>query len=215
MKRDPLGLRKTMTMSFVRSDYYNKTELKDLGFTESMINALLPEPTLRPNPFYRSGSPMRLYPKDVVDSVIESPEFKVDLEKSKARRSSAMRAVKTKREKTKRDVDEAISRIKVRCPKGMRTRDGALAAGVRHKERLDASRGEFGDYRNADDETRERWTVNYIRHELTDYESELFDMAGKVGCGEEYWRYKKAVLDAISESYPFLADACERIKARS
>jgi hypothetical protein len=54
--------------------------------------------------------------------------------------------------------------------------------------------------------------VNYVRHNLTNYEEELYYMSGKVGCHEEYYFYKDAVLDRISETYPELEDACRRQK---
>ena len=57
----------------------------------------------------------------------------------------------------------------------------------------------------ANSETQKRWATNYVRHELTDYEELLDEMAGIVGTGKAYHEVR-AVLDRrIKEAYPCLA----------
>ena len=63
---------------------------------------------------------------------------------------------------------------------------------------------------NADIDTRKRWAVNYIRHELTNYDWVLERIKGKCGIGEEYNRYKNAVLEEIYKAYPELQSASRR-----
>lgn len=194
---------------------YTKRELKEkFGFTEGMMKKLLPEPEERPNPYYKSGAPMKLWPKSVVDELVTTDEYKRANEKAEKRRASARKATETKRAKTRAQIDEAISEIRVKCPESMQTYEGALEAGVRHKSMLDDERGaEYcGDPSQANNETKERWAVNYIRHKLTKYEKSLYDIKGKVGVNEEYLRYRAAVLDEIARCYPFLANECERQK---
>ena len=50
--------------------------------------------------------------------------------------------------------------------------------------------------------------VNYIRLNLTSYDAVLYEMSGRVGCHDEYKRYKNAVLDKISSVYPYLSKEC-------
>lgn len=62
----------------------------------------------------------------------------------------------------------------------------------------------------ADEETIERWMVNYVRHRLTRYEDTLDGYAGKTGKQDAYLLYSTAVLEKIAEVYPELADECRR-----
>lgn len=208
---------------YTRQDFYNKSDLKnELGFTDAMIrdlmsSGILGKPIERQNPMFRSGSPMMLWRKSEIEQVMTTDEFRAAKEKADKRRASSAKAVAAKKDKTMRDVEEAISRIVVM--KAGKSRDEVLRAGVAHKVMLDdaraANRGQYNesvpdDYYSADEATKERWAVNYIRHELTEYDEELWGMAGKVGVSEAYKRYKAAVLHAIASKYPFLTDECER-----
>lgn len=56
--------------------------------------------------------------------------------------------------------------------------------------------------------------MNHIRHELTDYDADLYEGKGQVDIGEEYARYRGAVLDAIAVAYPMLAIECGRQPGR-
>ena len=60
------------------------------------------------------------------------------------------------------------------------------------------------------EETLNRWVVNYIRHNLISYDSTLLDNKGKIGKDEAYLTFKKAVLDRISVIYPKYAVECQR-----
>lgn len=56
----------------------------------------------------------------------------------------------------------------------------------------------------------EQWMVNYVRHELTQYDEVLIGIAGNIPGG--YFIFKSAVLDKIAAVYPFLKDECEKQK---
>jgi hypothetical protein len=55
-----------------------------------------------------------------------------------------------------------------------------------------------------------RITVNYIRHNLTRYDRELEDLAGKVGVRKAVMVIRRRVYDAIARVYPRYAAECER-----
>jgi hypothetical protein len=65
---------------------------------------------------------------------------------------------------------------------------------------------------NSDKEFLDRITVNYIRHNLTEYDYELYDLFGKVGKQEAVCTVKCIMLDKIGELYPYLVDECLRQK---
>jgi hypothetical protein len=60
----------------------------------------------------------------------------------------------------------------------------------------------------------ERIQVNYIRHELTDYDYELENIAGKVGVLEARDIIRDKILDAISDNYPYLQGAVDSQRQR-
>lgn len=70
----------------------------------------------------------------------------------------------------------------------------------------------FDTGEDADEATKERWAVNYVRHRLTDYDDALFNQRGRVGVRDVYDMYRAAVLDAIATKYPYLKGECDRQK---
>ena len=62
----------------------------------------------------------------------------------------------------------------------------------------------------ANEETINRWIVNYIRHNLVSYDNFLGSIDGKVGSVEAYPEVKIAVLEKIANTYPKYKDECER-----
>lgn len=187
-----------------------KTEVKELGFSDRLIDSLLPEPELRDNPLYRfAGAPMKLWRKDDVERAMETEEFKEHLKKRERRSQAARKAAETRRMKTMKHVEELITQIKVQ--------DGWTEEEIRDAARQshnawEAAKGNYGDlsFMCADKPTVDRWMVNFVRHELTDYDSELYDMKGQTGAGEAHDLYHDAVLRAIAKTYPFLKKECNR-----
>ena len=73
-----------------------KTEVKELGFSDRLIEALLPEPELRDNPRYRyAGAPMKLWLKSDVDRAMETDKFKEHLKVREKRSLAARKAAET------------------------------------------------------------------------------------------------------------------------
>ncbi|MDE0100064.1 MAG: hypothetical protein OXM87_10745 [Truepera sp.] len=56
----------------------------------------------------------------------------------------------------------------------------------------------------------DRWAVNWLRHEMTDYDQKLLDQRGKVGAPEAKVRVLEKVMGAIAEAYPSLANEALR-----
>lgn len=63
---------------------------------------------------------------------------------------------------------------------------------------------------NIDKEVLQRWIVNYIRHNLVDYDDGLEIMYGKVGKIDTYPKFKEAILKKIASVYPQYAEECKR-----
>lgn len=54
----------------------NQKNLFNLGFTRKMIKTLLPAPQLVQNPYFKNGTPMKVWNEANVESAMESDAFK-------------------------------------------------------------------------------------------------------------------------------------------
>lgn len=196
-------------------EFYTKTEVLNFGFTEKLITALLPDPVLKQNPIYKSASPMKLWRCEDVDSAMNSEVFISARLKSASRREGAKKAVVTKEAKLFVEVSDKISKISVSRIDLSELRQTTLNEKQGWYNYQASIREKYDDFRSiegADEQTCRRWMVNYIRHNLTEYDSDLYSMSGRVGCHKEYQRYKLAVLDKIAEVYPELKSECNNQK---
>ena len=191
---------------------FTKSQLKEeFGFTEKMIKLLLGEPIEKTNPHYKCAAPMKLWTKEEVDVVITSDEYKELKAKADKRRASAKKAVATKTEKIVSEMSLRAEQIKVTKVSDEKLMEWTLEA----KQDWYDEHQRGGEARNAyeaDENTKKRWAVNYIRHNLTDYDYDMDALVNKVGKDKAYNKYKEAVLDKIAEVYPDLAYECENQK---
>lgn len=194
-----------ITQSTIKSEY---------GWTQGMIDKLLPEPTLKRNPHYACAAPMKLWPEQVVLEVMESEVYKVAKEKAERRRTGANKAVRTKTDALMSAFEPAFSSIQVTKLHDNEVTERAILS----KQAFDDYKAFEGGYINeryaedAPDNVKERWIVNYIRHNLTCYDKTLYGLGSQIGCNEVYRRYKNAVLDKIAETYPTFSEECKRQK---
>jgi hypothetical protein len=184
-----------------------QSKLLELGFNKKMIVLLLGEPILKDNPHYKSSPPMKLWKKTEVDNVINSEAFKNYLIEKEKKKDRYLKGVETKRKKLESFINTKIDEIYVKVISKKKLEKYTIES----KMEYDYS---FELY-VADNETLNRWMVNYIRHNLTEYDDVLYDAKGKVGIGEEYTKYKIAVLDKIKEVYPYLSEEVELQKNRT
>jgi hypothetical protein len=56
-------------------DMLTQSQIIEMGWTKSMINKLLPEPILKENPRYRNSAPMKLWDKDVFESIMQKNAY--------------------------------------------------------------------------------------------------------------------------------------------
>lgn len=192
-------------------EMYTKSDLKGLGFTESMMEDLLPKPILKTNPKYKSAPQMKLWNMDVVNEVMESEEFKNRLKARERRIKAAQKAVATKQNEFIHQVDLKIEEIEVF---NLDISDADLRQAVlREKDDYYRAVGKFTGIlteKSVDSQTIDRWVVNHIRHYYTTYDSEVYEMKGYVGKNTGYLKYQEAVLNKIAETYPKYKEECLR-----
>ncbi|MGR3318568.1 MAG: hypothetical protein ACUZ8O_08815, partial [Candidatus Anammoxibacter sp.] len=172
----------------VEIQFIKKTELKERGWTETIIKKFCPEPdAIKDNPVYRSAAPMKLYDIERVEKAERSTEFKELMKKSEIRKRAAKRAVLSKKAK----LMEYINRMVINVPKLKKCElvQQACKHYNNHQSNKEYRRNQYGTLQaGANDDTQflNRITVNYIRHCLADYEYNLCQIFGKVGKEEAY-----------------------------
>lgn len=185
----------------------SQTTILSMGFTKSMIDKLLPAPTLKQNPRYKSAAPMKLWTEADVLAVMETAAFQEAAAKAAQRKQAAAKAVDTKRKNAEVLADDLIASIHVQRIDVQKLQELAVAA-----------RQKWYDLNGKDEivgpskETVERWMVNYIRHKLCGYDDslrELFRPGSLADKDELYPKVKHETLAKIAQVYPELADECK------
>ena len=179
-----------------------------MGFTKSMIAKLLPPPVLKNNPRYASAAPMKLWKEADVLGVMDTEAFQAEAAKAARRKAGANKGVETKRENARVLADELISAIHVQRVDLPELEELALQA---QQDWYDfRGRGEIVD---PDREDMDRWMVNYIRHNLCEYDNSLYVLfrPGKMANKDIlYPKVKCETLAKIAQVYPELAEECKK-----
>jgi len=195
----------------VKKTHYTKSILiKERGWTEKAIKLFLGDHDKeKPNPYYSSASPMKLYLIERVKKKEQSKEFK-DF-KNNSKKNGSKKAIATK----KKQITELITglNIKIQKEKFSVIRKKAIQSYNQFKEDISfKGRNPSFEFQKADlksnKEFLNRIIVNYIRHKSTKYDYKLQKIFGKVGKQEAYKLLNKKIYDKISEVYPQLKEEC-------
>ena len=178
------------------------------GWTRAGVTRFLGDPdATKPNPRYRSAAPTRLYDPARVEATEATPEFGSWRAASEARSAKAAQAAAVRAEET---VQYAGT-----MPLTLHAQFGlsqAAAAAGQDWLAQKVARGEYAaelpDRSNSD--FWDRITINWLRHQSTNYERALAELAGKPGMDDAYSVIRQRVLDLIADRYPSLADECCR-----
>lgn len=164
-----------------------------------MIEDHLGDPDIqKPNPHKKSQT-MRLWKKNRIVTAEKKPAVIEGMAK-KAKRSKAAKKVAIHK---RNELHEQIKNLDVDVAK-MPIND--LRASAIHAWEVWNEDCAYG----IGPETRDRWAVNFARHELTNYDLDLRMVFGKIGAPSGRWLIKKRVLKEIAKVYPELRYECER-----
>lgn len=190
--------------------FLTRTQLRARGWTRHMVDSLLGEPDKsRPNP-HNSRHPISLYSQPRIEALEKTTRFQHLLAKMGHAAQAAKLGVATKEANTlewARTVKIQVTRL-----------DDVVGQAIHnYNQRATGRRFEGREPGYWQPARRDSWpgfleriTVNFVRHQLTDYEALLVAKFGQVGVAEArrvvVWR----VFRAISEAYPELGKECER-----
>lgn len=194
--------------------YVAASDLKRAGWTEGLIKKLLGAPDAQqPNP-HNSLMKMRLYRTERVEAVIATAEF-AELKALSEQRSQRAKALAEARAAKLAEQAKLLTvAVRVVHDGSLLTASAIRAYNARNINTYDSA-GEFA-MPTSPPEFLERITVNYIRHELTDYDRELSQQAHKAGAEAARRIIRHKVYAAIADAYPRFAAECQRqIERRS
>lgn len=196
---------------YQRDELLSATELRERGWTESMIKRILGDPDdTRPNPRYKhAGHPMRFWSRARVDQIETTDEFRERAQQAK-KRSAKAKETAARQAKT---LAELVANIEVIVPE--MPFDELIQQTIEHyNERGTGNYLGKRDWNPIDEDTDtdylNRQAVNYLRHEHTQYEEEIEALSGKVGKNDALLELRVRVLEAIESTYPELYDECRR-----
>jgi len=187
--------------------YLTKSALLErAGWTATLVGRLLGEPDQRKKMFGRT-MPLALYAVARIEEAEAGAYFAQAQASIDKRKTAAAKAVATKTAKLMAAIDAmpiTVQRLGL--------------ANVR-KQAIDSyntrSRGDSFASQADDQAFLQRITVNFIRHELTEYDVALWEVAGKTGIARAIAEIRRRVYSAIAQAYPALSAECERqIEAR-
>ena len=196
--------------------YITKAGLKTRGWTDSMIRKFLGNPDLeKTNPHYKSAPKMKLYKLSRINDLEGTEEFRIHLIKSGQRSSVMKKVAKDKEKKLLEEINRLEILVTIISPESL------LKASIESyndfHEYISMERGHY-DFVPADSRSDrsflQRIQVNYLRHNLTEYDRELENVAGKIGIARAVPMIKEKVYDAIALAYPYLSQECIRQKQR-
>lgn len=191
-----------------KEEYITRTGLIERReWTKSMTDKLLKglEYKVVDNPHYRCAAPMILYFLKDIKRIEKTKKFKKLKEKADKRKMSAKKAVETKTADTI-DIADSFS-VDVERMDLEDVEEYTL------EEKQSWYNYNFFKFNNieemrnayiADEETVKRWMVNYIRHNLTNYDEELRGLKHRTGKSKGYIHYKMKLAEEMKKVYPEL-----------
>jgi hypothetical protein len=183
-----------------------KTALKERGWTESLIKSFLPDPDLeKRNPMYARAAPMKLYFLWRIEGLEGTALWQEKRESARKRSESLLRAAAIRQEHLLREVKSQT----VNLPRLSRRQ--LVQRACEHYNRLALERDKpFWATPSSEKAFLARICVNFLRHELSNYERQLEEVYGKVGAIAARSEIRNKVYSAIATGYPDLAKECER-----
>lgn len=175
------------------------------GWTKKALENFLPAPSRLVPSSYNRNRPVKLFELDTIEKIEKSETFQRHLEKwgksREARQKGAKKAVKAKTS----TLLDMIEKIDIYVDLVKRVEELAIES---HSDwQLEHGNYDAYDYSG---EFLERITVNYIRHNLVNYDEALMNIFNKIGKKKAYLRLNERVYLEIAAVYPKYMRECQR-----
>ena len=177
-----------------------KTELTQ-RWSKRLIKMFFPKCSVeKSNPYYRCSSPMQLYELSKVEAIEKTDAFQKEHEKVLARKKVAKACTNKKRD----EIIKYAKEIHISIPDMEKERlINRACSNYNWWHSLDKYHYCYATP-TSDEEFLKRITINFIRHQCTCYENELYKMYGKVGVQEAHDILQERINEAIKQKYEWL-----------
>lgn len=174
-----------------KKKYLTKSEIKNLGFSDKLINELLDKPVYRENHFYKKGVKVKMWSeKEVFDAMKTTTYIKFREEQGK-------RLIK---KHIDRDVLGEIKTI-LQNTKIERIPINQLWE-LTKKQKANFAGNVWYECDKMDIKTKNRWMQNYVRHNLTTYDETIKDLCKEPSDQNLYLYFKQELNKKIRKVYP-------------
>ena len=148
--------------------FYSTADLKERGWTNTMIKKLLGEPDCV-IPLSTTGVQVAYrYYASVVNEIESTDEFRTRLAAAEKRSQRGREISRQRAHEALEFAREQVKQLQVYPP---RSWAALKSLAVKHKQAYYCSRSYYEyDASSAEDETVERWCENYLRHECSNYD---------------------------------------------
>lgn len=182
--------------------FITKTQLKDrIGWSEACIKLFdLNHDKEAINPIYRKASPVKLFLLDKIEQIESSEQFKEFEKKNFIRRKSMLKVSENKRN----ELLEYINNLEIIVPNFDKNYLIKVSCDHYNSYNFDKVWNRTPATKDSDEVFLSRICTNYLRHNMTNYESELEKLFGKVGKYEAYNLLKTKINSAIFEKYAWI-----------
>lgn len=189
--------------------YVTKRGLRERGWTRVSIDRFLDEPDETSiNMRHKCGPPVCWYLLTRVEKIEKSSAFRRWKESSQERSVRAKDVAERQSARLKDEVEAWEPHVPLHSLDAIR--EAAIASyndWVRETDRDRAHDDSSPDF-------LERIMVNYIRHELVNYDALLVHVAGRIGAEDARELVRMQVYSAIADTYPDLKGECHRQENR-
>ena len=191
-----------------KEEYITVTGLVEKrGWTRSMATKLLENLDYKEvnNPYYKCAAPMILYYLKDIKRIEKTKKFAQLKEKAEKRKISAKKAVETKINTTVDIADTfsvTVERIDLEDLREYTLEEKQNWYNYNFFSTL--NREIWKNAYSADEDTIKRWMVNFIRHNLSDYDEQLEILEGRIGKSKGYSHFKTKLAEEMKKVYPEL-----------
>lgn len=177
------------------------TILSRQGWSKTLLGQLLGDPDLRKK-MYGHSNMACLYSESRVISAEKSEAFSLAQAAIAKRKLASQKAVQTK----VANLLAAVEVMPVFVEKIDRNKLTKLAINAYNERNWDS---DMPAHVRSDAHFLDRICVNFIRHELTNYDVSLEEAAGKVGVSVAVGKIRAKVYSTIENAYPMFSQECK------
>lgn len=152
------------------------------------------------NPMFKKASPVKLYLLDKIKEIELCDKFKEFKNKNLIRRNIRLKVAENKR----KELLEYINTLEINVPTFNKNHLIHMACTHYNSYNFDRAFGSNIASINSDMEFLSRICTNYLRHNMTNYESELEKLFGKVGKHVAYNLLKTKINSTIFDKYKWI-----------